>query len=140
MLLSKYMVPVSKKLRFMNEQEASGLISSLETEKPMSKIPLVVFLLFWRYKVNENINNFLLAEDQFIPKDHLRQHEFTCGACGAITKSKERKQTFKETGDSQNIYENELQQLTKYLILTIVFMCNGAQWEKFNICFRRVFC
>ena len=46
MLLSKYMVPVNKKLRFMNEQEGSGLLSSLETEKPVSKIPLVVFLSF----------------------------------------------------------------------------------------------
>ena len=91
MLLSKYMVPVNKKLRFMNKQEASGLLSSLETEEPVSKIPLVVFLSFWRYKVNENINNFLLAEDQFMPEVHLRQPEFTCSACGPFTKSKERK-------------------------------------------------
>ena len=38
----------------------------------------------------------------------------------------------------ENIYQ-ELQQLTKYLILTLVFMWNSTQREKFNICFSRVF-
>ena len=32
------------------------------------------------------------------------------------------------------------QQLTKYLRLTLVFMRNSAQREKFNFCFSRVFC
>ena len=33
-----------------------------------------------------------------------------------------------------------LQQLTKYLRLTLVFMWNSAQREKFSFCFSRVFC
>ena len=39
---------------------------------------------------------------------HLRQPEFTYNSCEPFTKSKERIQKFKETGDSQYIYQNEL--------------------------------
>ena len=35
---------------------------------------------------------------------------------------------------------NKLQSCTKYLRLTLVFMCNSALREKFNSCFSRVFC
>ena len=38
----------------------------------------------------------------------LRQLGFTCNACGPFTKNKERIQKFRETGDSQYIYQNEL--------------------------------
>ena len=39
---------------------------------------------------------------------NLMQHEFTYSACELFTKNKERIQTFKEMGDSQYIYQNEL--------------------------------
>ena len=39
---------------------------------------------------------------------YLRQPGLTYVACGPFTKNKERIQTFKETGDSQYIYQNEL--------------------------------
>ena len=39
---------------------------------------------------------------------HLRQLQFTCSACGRFTKSKERIQKYKETGDSKYIYRNKL--------------------------------
>ena len=58
--------------------------------------------------MNEIINPFLLAGDQFMPEMHLRQLGFMYSACGPFTKSKERIQKFKETGDSQYIYQNEL--------------------------------
>ena len=45
MLLSKCEVCDSKKSRFVKEQEASGLISSLEIKAPLSKILLVCPLL-----------------------------------------------------------------------------------------------
>ena len=45
-LLSKCAVYDSKKLKFIKEQEASGLLSSLGTKTPLSKIPLVGPLLF----------------------------------------------------------------------------------------------
>ena len=41
MLLSSCSVFKSKKFRFIKEQEASGLFSSLEVETPLSRIPLV---------------------------------------------------------------------------------------------------
>ena len=40
MLLSKCAVCESKKLKFMKEQEASELLSSLGIKTPLSKIPL----------------------------------------------------------------------------------------------------
>ena len=60
------------------------------------------------YKVNDIINKFLLAGDKFIPEMHLRQPGFTYSAFGPFTKNKERIQKFKQTGDSRNIYKNEL--------------------------------
>ena len=39
---------------------------------------------------------------------HLRQPGFTYTACGPFTKNKERIQKFKETGDTNYIYKNEL--------------------------------
>ena len=58
--------------------------------------------------MNEIVNKFLLAGDKFMPEMHLRQSGFTYSACGPFTKNKERIQKFKETEDSQYIYQNEL--------------------------------
>ena len=57
--------------------------------------------------MNGIINRFLLAGDKFISKMHLRQPRFTYSACGPFTNNKEKIQKFKETGDSQYIYQNE---------------------------------
>ena len=46
MVLSKCAVYDSKKSKFIKEQEASRLLSSLGIERPLSKIPLVGPLLF----------------------------------------------------------------------------------------------
>ena len=46
MLISKCVVCDSKKSKFIKEQEASGLLSSLGIKTPLSKIPLVGPLLF----------------------------------------------------------------------------------------------
>ena len=54
------------------------------------------------------INKFLLAGDKFMPEMHLRQPQFTNSACGPFTKHKQRIQKFKETGDKNYIYKNEL--------------------------------
>ena len=43
-----------------------------------------------------------------MPEMHLRQSGFTYSACRPFTKTKERIQIFKETGDSRYIYQNEL--------------------------------
>ena len=60
------------------------------------------------YKMNNIINKFLLAEDKFMPEMHLRQPQFTYSACGPFTIHKQRIQKFKETGDTNYIYKNEL--------------------------------
>ena len=43
-----------------------------------------------------------------MPELHLRQPWFTYSACESLTKHKERIQKFKERGDSQYTYQNEL--------------------------------
>ena len=58
--------------------------------------------------MNEIGNKFLLAGDKFMPEMHLKQSGFTYSSCGPFTKNKERKQKFKETGDSRYIYKYEL--------------------------------
>ena len=45
-ILSKFAVCDSKTLKFVKEQEVSGLLSSLRIKTPLSKIPLSGRLLF----------------------------------------------------------------------------------------------
>ena len=54
--------------------------------------------------MNEIVNKFLLADEKFMPKMHLKQPGFTYRACGPFIKNKERIQKFKETGDTSHIY------------------------------------
>ena len=58
--------------------------------------------------MNNIINKFLLAGDKVMPEIHLRQPQFTYSACVPFTKHKQRIQKFKETGDTNYIYKNEL--------------------------------
>ena len=68
MILSKCAICGSKKSRFIKNQEAKGLLSNLGLKTPLSKVPILGDILFWRYKMNEIVNKFLLAGDTFIPK------------------------------------------------------------------------
>ena len=58
--------------------------------------------------MNNTINKLLLAGDNFMPEIHLRQPQFTYSACGPFTKLEQRIQKFRETGDTNFIYKNEL--------------------------------
>ena len=58
--------------------------------------------------MNNVINKCLLAGDKFMPEIHLRQPQFTYSACGPFTKHEQRIQKFKEAGDINYIYMNEL--------------------------------
>ena len=49
MLLAKCEVCDSKELKFIKEQEANGLLSSLVTKTTLSEIPLLGPILFQRY-------------------------------------------------------------------------------------------
>ena len=73
---------------------------------PLNAIPLSAIPL--KYKMNEIVHKFLLAGDKFMPEMHLKQPGLTYSACGPFTKNKERIQKFKETGDTNYIYKNEL--------------------------------
>ena len=50
--------------------------------------------------MNEIVNKFLLG-DTFMTEMYLKQPGFTYSACELFTKSKERNQKFKETGDTK---------------------------------------
>ena len=58
--------------------------------------------------MNETVNKLLLAVDKSMPEMHLKQPWFTYSACEPFTKNKERIKKFKETGDTNYIYKNEL--------------------------------
>ena len=58
--------------------------------------------------MNEIVNKFLLAGDNFMPEMHLKQPGFTYSACGPFTKNKERIEKFMQTGNTDFIYKNEL--------------------------------
>ena len=71
----------------------------------MNAIPLNAISL---YKMNNIINKFLLAGDKFMSEMHIRHPQFTYSACGSFTKHKQRIQKFKETGDTNYIYKNQI--------------------------------
>ena len=58
--------------------------------------------------MNNVINKFLLLGDKFMPEIHLRQPQFTYSACEPFTRHEQIIQKFKETGDTNYIYMNEL--------------------------------
>ena len=59
--------------------------------------------------MNETINKFLLAEDNFFFEMQLRQLGFSYSACRQFTKNKERIRKLKKTIDSRYIHQNELE-------------------------------
>ena len=65
-------------------------------------------IFYFKYKTNEIVNKFLLADDKFMPEMHLKQPGFTYSACGQFTKNKERIKKFKERGNKDYTYKNEL--------------------------------
>ena len=72
-----------KKSRFVKEQEGKGLLSILGIKTLLSKNSIVkCFVLM--VKMNEIVNNFLLAGDKFMPEMHLKLHGVTYSACGPL--------------------------------------------------------
>ena len=115
-ILSRCAIFGSKKLRFVKNQEAKGLLSILGLRKPLSKVPISGNILFQMYKkMNKIVNTFLLAGDKSMPEMYLKQPGFTYSACGPFTKDKERIQKFKETGNTNCIYKNELDTIVFFL-------------------------
>ena len=57
---SKCAVCGIKKLIFVKEQEARGLLSCLGIKTPLNKVPLISDVLFWVYKNESNCDqNFI---------------------------------------------------------------------------------
>ena len=54
----------SKEARFIKEEKASGILSSLGVKTPLSKILFYghVLLCFYQYKISKIVNKFLLAD------------------------------------------------------------------------------
>ena len=48
MLLSNCAICDGKRLRFIKNQEARGLLSNLGIRTPLSKVPILDDILFWR--------------------------------------------------------------------------------------------
>ena len=99
---------MSKKSRFIKNQEGKGLLSNLGIGILLSKVLLLGDILFQEYKLNEIIDKFLLVGDKYRSEMHLKQPGFTYSAYGPFTENKERIQKFKDTGDRNYIYKNEL--------------------------------
>ena len=64
----------------------------------------------FRCKMNETVNRFLLVVDRFMPEMHLKQPGFTYSACALFRKSKERIEKFMQTGNTDFVHKNELDQ------------------------------
>ena len=64
--------------------------------------------------MNDIVNTFSLAGDEFMPEMHLKQPGFTYSACGPFTKNKQRTQKFMQTGDTKYIYRNDLDKACFY--------------------------
>ena len=58
--------------------------------------------------MNDIVNKFLLAGDNFMLKMHLKQPGFTYSACEPFTKNKVRIEKFMQTGNTDFIYRNDL--------------------------------
>ena len=58
--------------------------------------------------MNEIVNMVLLVGEKFMPEMHLKQSGFTYSACGSFTKNKKRMEKFMQTGNTDDLYKNEL--------------------------------
>ena len=85
---SKCSVYGIKNSRFVNEEEAEGLLRNLGIKTSLNKIPFQVIFCFNRIKMNEIVNTLLLAGDKSMPEMHLKQPGFSYSASGPFTKNK----------------------------------------------------
>ena len=97
-----------KKSRFVKEQKAKRLLSSLGLKTRLSKIPFLGDIYFWVHKMNEIRNKFWLAGDKSMPEMHLKQPGVTYSDCSPFTRNKERIEKFMQTRNTDFIYKNEL--------------------------------
>ena len=58
--------------------------------------------------MNEIVNKYLLVGHKFMPEMHFKKPVFSYRACGPFTKNKEGIEKFKQNGNTDFLYENEL--------------------------------
>ena len=58
--------------------------------------------------MNEIVNTFLLAGGKFMPEMHLKEPGLLIALVDLLQKTKKKNQEFKETGDTNYTYKNEL--------------------------------
>ena len=92
---------IVKESKFIKEQQASRLLSRLGIKIVGPPLFQRHSQVSTRYKMNEIVNNFLLAEDKFMPD--MQKNKETIKS-----KNKERILKFKEKRDSQYIDQNKI--------------------------------
>ena len=58
--------------------------------------------------MTEIVNKLLLVGDKFMPEMHLKESGFNYSACGSFARNKERIEKFMQTGNTDFIYRNKL--------------------------------
>ena len=111
-----------KTSRFVEEQEAKGILNSLCLKTRLCKIPLFGDIFFWVYQMNEIVNKYLLAGDKFMPELHLKEPGFTYSACGPFIRNKERIEKIMQTVNTDFISKKT--NLIKLVFSMIWLMAN----------------
>ena len=65
--------------------------------------------------MNETVNKFLMARDKFMFEIYLKQPGFIYNICVPFTKNKESTERFRQTGNTDYIYKNDLDRLILFL-------------------------
>ena len=84
-LFSKCSVCNSNKSKFLKEQKARGILSSIGIKTPLSQIPFVRSYFVLKCKMNETINKFILAGETFMLEMYFRQPAFMYSDCDPFT-------------------------------------------------------
>ena len=99
MISSNCAICNSKESRFIKEQKASRLFSSLGIKMPLSQVLLLNPILSWGFKINKIIKKFLLGEDKLMPEMHVKQPGSTYSAWRPIYKKGYKKLTKQKKHD-----------------------------------------
>ena len=99
MILSNCAICNSKESRFIKEQKASRLFSSLGIKMPLSQVLLLNPILSSGFKINKIIKEFLLGEDKLMPEMHVKQPGSTYSAWRPIYKKGYKKLTKQKKHD-----------------------------------------
>ena len=107
MILSNCAICNSKESRFIKEQKATRLFSSLGIKMPLSQVLLLNPILSSGFKINKIIKEFLLGEDKLMPEMHVKQPGSTYSAWRPIYKKGYKKLTKQKNHDIYKTKKNK---------------------------------